>query len=201
VTTTGRHGAAAAASVGDLEGAVAAAAGGDERAFREVYHAIQPGLVRYMRVLVGQDAEDVAADAWLAISRDIRSFRGDSAGFRAWAATIARHRAMDHLRRTRRRPPESLPGGVLPEDLAGLAAHDDTEASALDALSTLGIAAFGTIAATVALVRSPVWTTSRVDELEERLQSRTNHPGKPPTGASATVRHFHGPASAGGRPN
>ena len=67
--------------------------------------------------------------------------------------------------------------------------------------ATLGIAAVATIAATVALRRSPVWTTSRVDELEDRLQSGNNHLGKPPTGASATVRHFHGPASAGGRPN
>jgi MFS family permease len=78
-------------------------------------------------------------------------------------------------------------GGVL-GDVLGLRA-------------TLGIAAVGTIAATVALVRSPVWTTSRVDELEDRLQSVNNHPGKPPTSASATVRHFHGPASASGRPN
>ena len=46
--------------------------------------------------------------------------------------------------------------------------------------STLGIAALGTIAATVALVRSPVWATSRVGALEDRPQSGepiwANHP-------------------------
>jgi hypothetical protein len=37
---------------------------------------------------------------------------------------------------------------------------------------TLGIAAGGTLGDTVALVRSPVWTTSRVDALEDRLGGR-----------------------------
>ncbi len=97
---------------------------------------MQPGLLRYLRALVGQDADDVASETWLHIGRDIRAFSGDTDGFRAWAATIARNRAMDHLRRQRRRPVESLPGGVLPEDLTSLAGPDDTEGSALDALAT-----------------------------------------------------------------
>ena len=38
-------------------------------------------------------------------------------GFRGWVATIARHRALDHLRRVTRRPPAlALPA----EDLLGL---------------------------------------------------------------------------------
>src|SRR5215218_11106594 len=77
---------------------------GDEEAFRGLYRAVQPGLLRYLRALVGADAEDVASETWLQVARDLGSFRGDIDGFRGWVATIGRHRAMDHLRKQRRRP-------------------------------------------------------------------------------------------------
>jgi RNA polymerase sigma-70 factor (ECF subfamily) len=116
----------------DVSAAVCAAQRGDEGAFRVIYRAVQPGLLRYLRALVGEDAEDVASEAWLQIARDLGSFRGDSDGFRGWAATIARHRAMDHLRRQRRRPDPSVPI----EQLADRPSDDDTAGSALDALAT-----------------------------------------------------------------
>jgi RNA polymerase sigma-70 factor (ECF subfamily) len=111
---------------------VLAAQRGDEDSFRVIYRAVQPGLLRYLRVLVGDDAEDVASEAWLHIVRDLKSFRGDSDAFRAWAATIARHRALDHLRRQQRRPGLSVPI----EQLTDRPGDDDTAGSALDALST-----------------------------------------------------------------
>lgn len=116
----------------DLSDAVLAAQRGDEDSFRVIYRAVQPGLLRYLRILVGEDAEDVASEAWLHIARDITSFRGTSDGFRGWAATIARHRALDHLRRQRRRPGLSVPV----EQLTDRPSDDDTAGSALDALST-----------------------------------------------------------------
>jgi RNA polymerase sigma-70 factor (ECF subfamily) len=117
----------------DLSAAVSAARDGDEDAFRVLYRAIQPGLLRYLRVQVGDAAEDVASEAWLQIARDPRTFRGDAAGFRGWAATIARHRALDYARHQRRLPP---PGGPV-DELAGLlAAGDDTAGSAVDAMAT-----------------------------------------------------------------
>src|SRR5689334_23602227 len=82
----------------------AAARLGDEDAFRALYRDVQPKLLRYLRVLVGPDAEDVASDAWLQIARDLGTFRGNLDGFRGWATTIARNRAMDHLRHQQRRP-------------------------------------------------------------------------------------------------
>jgi RNA polymerase sigma-70 factor (ECF subfamily) len=88
----------------DLAQAVQAAQQGDEQAFRVLYRDVQPRLLRYLRTMVADDAEDVASEAWLHIARDLPGFSGDSDGFRGWAATIARHRAMDHQRRHRRRP-------------------------------------------------------------------------------------------------
>jgi RNA polymerase sigma-70 factor (ECF subfamily) len=98
----------------DLSAAVRAARGGSQEAFRLLYREVQPGLLRYLRGLVGgDDAEDLASETWLQISRDIRTFRDEGAGFRGWAATIARHRALDHIRRNQRRPVASLPADVL----------------------------------------------------------------------------------------
>jgi RNA polymerase sigma-70 factor, ECF subfamily len=111
---------------------VTAAQRGDEQAFRLLYREVQPRLLRYLRTLVGADAEDVAADAWLEIARGLGGFRGDLDGFRGWAATIARHRALDHLRRLRRRPSIDMPV----EELVGMASADDTAGGALDAIST-----------------------------------------------------------------
>jgi RNA polymerase sigma-70 factor (ECF subfamily) len=105
---------------------------GDEDAFRLVYRAVQPGLLRYLRGLVGADAEDVASEAWAQIARDLAGFRGDGPGFRGWTATIARHRALDHLRYLRRRPVDSQPADQL-TDRAG---PDDTEIRALNTVST-----------------------------------------------------------------
>src|SRR6201992_1699330 len=113
----------------DLAPAVQAAQQGDQQAFRALYRDIQPRLLRYLRTMVGEDAEDVASEAWLHIARDLSGFSGDSDGFRGWAATIARHRAMDHQRRHRRRP-QTAPTPV--EDLGGdLAGGEDTAQSAL----------------------------------------------------------------------
>src|SRR6201996_666782 len=118
----------------DLTEAVQAAQQGDEQAFRALYRDMQPRLLRYLRTMVGEDAEDVASEAWLHIARDLAGFSGDSDGFRGWAATIARHRAMDHQRRHRRRP-QTAPTPV--EDLGGdLAGGEDTAQSALDTVST-----------------------------------------------------------------
>jgi RNA polymerase sigma-70 factor, ECF subfamily len=117
----------------DDEGLVELAQHGDPEAFRVLYRDIQPRLLRYLHALVGQDAEDVAAETWLQVTRDLPGFSGDYDHFRGWAATIARHRALDHLRRAARRPPQ-LP--VPAEDLASWPAADDTAQHAIDAVAT-----------------------------------------------------------------
>ncbi|MFF1478590.1 RNA polymerase sigma factor [Streptomyces sp. NPDC058301] len=117
---------------GELGAAVARAQAGDERAFAVVYRLVHPGLLAQMRGLVGAEAEDVASDAWLEIARDLARFRGDGAGFRGWAATIARHRALDHLRRQKRRPRTV----GLDREALELPGGQDTAEAALEFLST-----------------------------------------------------------------
>ncbi len=116
----------------DLESCVIAAQRGDAAAFDTLYVTVQPGLLRYLRGLVGEDAEDVASEAWLQIVRDLPGLR-DTHGFRGWAATVARHRALDHLRHHKRRPAVATPI----EDLVQLPAHGrDPGEEAVAAVST-----------------------------------------------------------------
>jgi RNA polymerase sigma-70 factor, ECF subfamily len=117
---------------GLFEEALRCAQDGDEGGFRIVYRELQPKLVRYLAVLVGEDADDVASEAWLQIARDLATFRGDWDAFRGWAVTVARHRAMDHLRTMRRRPSIPLPVDQLTE----LADSQDTAIQAVDGVST-----------------------------------------------------------------
>ncbi|MEU3994234.1 RNA polymerase sigma factor [Streptomyces fungicidicus] len=128
----GRESRRAQAYDGELGAAVARAQKGDEAAFAVAYRLVQPGLLAYVRGLVGEDAEDVMSDAWLEIARDLGRFKGDGAGFRGWTATIARHRALDHLRRQRVRPRAS----TLEQDVLDLPGPQSTHEQAMESLST-----------------------------------------------------------------
>jgi len=126
----------------DLAATVRAAQGGDESAFRTVYRTLQPVLMRYLRVLVGDDADDVASEAWLQIARDLGTFRGDWHQFRGWAVTVARHRAMDHLRSARRRPSVPAPA----DHFADVLGAEDTAEAAIESVATSeAIALIGTL--------------------------------------------------------
>ncbi|GIH07642.1 RNA polymerase sigma24 factor [Rhizocola hellebori] len=116
----------------DLSSAVQAARGGDEAAFRALYRAIQPGLLRYLQLLVGADAEDVASETWLQVVRDLSSFKGDGLGFRRWAVTIGRHRALDHVRHHQRRPAIAMPVEAMVE----MPDRSDTASAAMEVIST-----------------------------------------------------------------
>ncbi|WP_107060285.1 RNA polymerase sigma factor [Streptomyces sp. NRRL F-5123] len=112
--------------------ALARAREGDEAAFTTVYRTVNPRLVGYLRGLVGHDADDVAAETWHDVVRGLNGFRGDGPAFRAWAATIARNRALDHLRKANVRPRTT----ELDDAVTEPSAERDSESLALENLST-----------------------------------------------------------------
>jgi RNA polymerase sigma-70 factor, ECF subfamily len=120
--------------VADLNAAVAGAQRGDSDSFRVLYRDTQPRLIRYLTYLVGSDAEDVASETWLQATRDLHSFQGNHENFRGWITTIARHRALDHLRRHSRQPAVPVPA----EELDIFAAADDTADRAIESITTDG---------------------------------------------------------------
>jgi RNA polymerase sigma-70 factor, ECF subfamily len=110
---------------------LAAAQRGDEAAFEVLWRAVNPGLVRYLRVTARPAAEDIAAETWLQIIRSLGGFRGDEGPFRAWVFTIARNKVIDWRRYESIRPTQDL----QPEHL-DIAGADDTEHAVLERLST-----------------------------------------------------------------
>ncbi|MBO0806281.1 MAG: RNA polymerase sigma factor, partial [Nocardiopsaceae bacterium] len=117
----------------ELTVAIQNAQRGDSDAFRVVYREVQPKLLRYLSFLVEGDAEDIASETWLQATRDLHKFHGNSDNFRGWITTIARNRAMDHLRKNTRQP-TSVP--MPSEEFLPLAASDDTEARAIESITT-----------------------------------------------------------------
>lgn len=95
----------------ELADALNAARSGDERGFAVLWRALNPAVLRYLRVVAGDAAEDAASETWLQAARDLDRFTGDPADFRGWLFRIARHRGIDELRRAGRRreePAETL---------------------------------------------------------------------------------------------
>jgi RNA polymerase sigma-70 factor (ECF subfamily) len=118
----------------ELTAAVQAAQEGDESAFSRVFRAVHPRLLGYVRTMVAErDVEDVTAEAWLHISRDLTRFSGDADRFRGWTTRIARNRALDHLRALSRRPQEAHADDATLAELPGGA---DTAEEAIAALAT-----------------------------------------------------------------
>lgn len=85
-----------------------AAQGGSEEAFSALWLDSNPALLRYLRLIAPQAAEDVAAETWAHVVRGLAAFRGDEAAWRAWLFTTARRRAIDDARRSARRPATPL---------------------------------------------------------------------------------------------
>jgi RNA polymerase sigma-70 factor (ECF subfamily) len=77
---------------------------GDEHAFACLWRDVNSSLVRYLRVVSADDADDIAADTWISVVRSLSRFEGDEEAWRCWVFAIARRRAIDHGRRRSRRP-------------------------------------------------------------------------------------------------
>jgi RNA polymerase sigma-70 factor, ECF subfamily len=111
---------------------LAAAQQGDEESFAVLWRDLQPGVLRYLRVVAPAAMEDLAAETWVSVIRGLRHFRGDEREFRGWVFTAARHRSVDWQRQAARRRVEPLPVELL----ADRPAPDDPASAALEAVST-----------------------------------------------------------------
>ena len=84
---------------------LAAAKGGDEVAFTVLFRDVQPAVLRYLRVVAGDRADDLAGETWVQVVRGLAAFTADEpAAFRGWVLSIARHRWLDDQRSRSRRP-------------------------------------------------------------------------------------------------
>jgi RNA polymerase sigma-70 factor, ECF subfamily len=95
---------------------LSAAQEGSEDAFSLLFRDTNPSLLRYLRVIAPEVAEDVAAETWLQALRALTGFRGGEQDWRAWLFTISRRKVIDDARRRSRRPAVRL-SDVTPDRL------------------------------------------------------------------------------------
>jgi RNA polymerase sigma-70 factor, ECF subfamily len=106
---------------------------GEDLGFLTLYRALQPRLLRFLSVRTTDGADDVAAETWLQVVRDIGRFRGDADEFRAWLFTVARNRAVDAARAAKARPSVAV-ADVTEIGVSALAPSAETQA--LERMST-----------------------------------------------------------------
>jgi len=82
---------------------------GDESGFDQLMREFQQSLVYFLLGYVHSPdtAEDLAEDTFVELLLHRGRFRGQSA-FKTYLFSVARHKAIDHLRRERRRPTVAL---------------------------------------------------------------------------------------------
>lgn len=117
----------------DLQAALNSARHGDDAGFRTLYRTLQPRLLRYLGVRTTDGADDVAAETWLQVVRDLHRFKGNIDDFRAWVFTVARHRAIDAARAAKARP------ATVVADVSSVVEAETTpsaEAQAMERMST-----------------------------------------------------------------
>jgi RNA polymerase sigma-70 factor (ECF subfamily) len=116
----------------DFARVLADAQGGSEDQFAVLWRDTNPALLRYLRVLAPDNAEDIAAETWVHVIRGLPRFVGDEAAWRAWLFTTARRRLIDQARTRKRHPAEAL------EDVsaAEMPRSPDAAQLALDNLAT-----------------------------------------------------------------
>ena len=100
----------------DFAAVLAAAQGGSEEQFALLWRDANPSLLRYLRVLAPDSAEDIAAETWVYVVKGLQRFTGDESAWRAWLFTTARRRLFDQARQRKRHPADPI-DDLLPGDL------------------------------------------------------------------------------------
>jgi RNA polymerase sigma-70 factor (ECF subfamily) len=108
---------------------VAAAKEGDETAWAAIYGQLAGPVAGYLASHGVAEPDDIAAEVFLQMARDIHRFEGDDASFRSWAFVVAHRRMIDYRRARGRRP--QFATGIDHFDVIG----GDVEDEALERLS------------------------------------------------------------------
>jgi RNA polymerase sigma-70 factor (ECF subfamily) len=126
----------------DFAGVLAEAQAGNDDQFAVLWRDANPALLRYLRVLAPENADDIAAETWVHVVRGLPRFIGDEPAWRAWLFTTARRRLIDQVRVRKRHPAEPLEDVSAAEmprspDAAQIAMDNLATESALALLSKL----------------------------------------------------------------
>lgn len=103
---------------------------GDERAFEQIFHRYQEQVYNVAYRMVGnrETAEDMTQEVFLRVFQKIRGFKGKSA-FSTWLYRLTVNLCVDHIRKQRAHPVESL------EELVGNSEMDVDAAFLVDEMT------------------------------------------------------------------
>lgn len=110
---------------------VGAARNGDEGAWSEIYRQFIGPITGYLARSGVTEADDVAAEVFLQVARDIHRFDPDGGSFRSWVFVIAHRRMVDWRRAVGRRipadirAPDDQPGGDVEQEAMELLEASD----------------------------------------------------------------------------
>jgi len=114
----------------DFSSTLVAAREGAEWAVAALWTSLHAPLLRFLRGLNRDAAEDVESETWIRIARGLRGFEGGESDFRAWVFTIARNRMIDWCRQAERQ--RATP--VAADEMAAMPDATDAAAAAVEEL-------------------------------------------------------------------
>jgi RNA polymerase sigma-70 factor (ECF subfamily) len=112
----------------DFDSALGAAKSGAEWAWAALYRELAGPVTGYLASRGAPEPEDLAAETFLQVARNIQSFEGGEDSFRSWVFVIAHRRLID-VRRKHGRSPDLTPLSNDDQHPGG-----DVESEALDRL-------------------------------------------------------------------
>ena len=108
-----------------FDAVLVAAQGGAPWAVEAIYRDLHPSVLGFLRHRAPNDAEDLAADVFIAVAEGVDRFQGCETRFRSWVFTIAYRHLVDLRRRAGRRRTEPSPPDLVAEHtVMGDAEHD-----------------------------------------------------------------------------
>ena len=102
---------------------------GDDWAWETLYRTLVGPVTGYLASRGARDPEDLAAEVFLQVARDIHRFDGDEDSFRSWVFVIAHRRLIDARRSAERRP--TITGPIEKDPLGGNVEEEAIEELAL----------------------------------------------------------------------
>ena len=121
----------------DFPQVIGAAQEGAEWAWAKLYHSVAPQVAGFARAKGAADPEDVVAEVFHDVARNIHGFTGSEANFRSWIFTIAYNRLVDQWRKNARRKEEPRPEPTAARSAEHEALHSATDGPAFAALDHL----------------------------------------------------------------
>ena len=115
----------------EFESVLTGAQAGTEWAWASLFDDLAGPVTGFLRARGAPEPEDALSEVFVQLAKNIGTFEGTYAQFRAWVFTIARSRMIDQRRYLGRRPSEPLEG----HDIAG----GSVEPAALDSISSAAV--------------------------------------------------------------